>query len=209
MTFELNWAVFFVALVTFIFGFIFKPLALVVREKAVWWWINRYLINKDFWYEVDEYVLKHCLFRHHHGYNANYSWTKGKGTSYSLVKKIKDGEARPQHEERIEITEKQYAYYTMEENKSIKELNELELSINKKHSTFKQLLTHFGHGDIDSVTKEINRLINNQEAKLAGQRTLVENFTEDSTLYSDEHIDKLWEMDKKDDEIENAVSAAV
>ncbi len=55
MTFEINVATLIAGALIFLLAIFTKPFVLILRDRAVWWWIEKYLINEKFRIEMNNY----------------------------------------------------------------------------------------------------------------------------------------------------------
>lgn len=150
------------ALAVFLVGFIVKPLAYVGREKLLWLWINKYVINDEFWREARTLVKNHCNYRYNFNHETtSYESIAGKGAVCHISKRDDSGELI-----KHEVTSIQMQYYSDMADDVRERLNNAENIVNKKRNTYDMILRHFGNDKDDYIEKEINRMIALEDIKI-------------------------------------------
>jgi len=59
MSFTINAGTLFVGALLFLLAVFVKPLVMVLRDKAVWWWIEKYIINDQLKRDIKDFSEEH------------------------------------------------------------------------------------------------------------------------------------------------------
>lgn len=130
--------------------YICKPVLLILRDKGVWWYIHKYIINKELTNKIDKYAF---LFTR---WNAMFTGTMDVSSENGTITHTIRGE---------EVTEKLFNTHKLNMEESEKEINKVFLFINKKATSLNRLLKYSEQDASNPINKWVKTSIERFEKR--------------------------------------------
>lgn len=165
MKFEINTGTLLIGLAVFLVGVFFKPAVFVLRDKAVWWYIKKYLITEILFNDLRSYAGKCAIFEHN--FKETYSVTyNDDGVQYYIIK----------NNESIPITKEQYGNYSERVDTLGREIRTMKMEYAQIASRYNSLVKHYSQDGSNPVSEYLEKELDKQRVLVRGKRTVLEKY---------------------------------